>query len=357
MAPKNKETCLGCGKPFGKEYCIQCTICGLWIHHKPCSGVTDEGFKFLDDQVKATGSVYWACRSCVAYSQGITQKVRVLEREVESIKSDVRDNKGGVQRVENSIEELRRQMEKDKKELENKIAASKMEMREEWRERELRRKNIVLHRVPEAGEDIRDGEARKRHDKEICVKILEAVGLEGVEQEIKAFRRLGEKSEEDRPMVLVLRSEETKRKILEAAHRLKETAYNEVGIVPDLTNEQRREEAEMQDEAARRNEEELSAEDRSKNLKWMVVGTRGEKRMIKGVDRNPWQGVRGRGRGRARGQRGALARASLMRENIHQHLQDRRGRPAKRTHGDREAEEEEMEDGSRDQVEPPPAKR
>jgi len=353
MAPKNKDVCLGCGKPFGKEYCIQCTICGLWIHHKPCSGVTDEGFKFLDDQVKATGSVYWACRSCVAYSQGITQKVRVLEKEVEAIRVDVRENKSGVQRAENSIEDLRRQMEKDKRELEAKIAASKAEMREEWRERELRRKNVVMHRVAEAGGEVKDGEARKRHDKDMCGKILQAIGLEGMEQEIKAFRRLGEKSSEDRPIVLVLKSEEAKRKLLEASPMLKETEYKEVGIVPDLTNEQRKEEAEMQEEATRRNEEEITEDDRAKNLKWLVVGPRGEKRLIKGVERNPWQGVRGRGRGR--GARGALARASLMRENIHQHLQDRRGRTNKRTAGDREAEEEEMEMGS--QLEQPPAKR
>lgn len=57
--------------------------------------------------------------------------------------------------------------------------------------------------------------------------------------------------------------------------------------------------------AEERNKE-LSAEDRAKNLEWLVVGRKGEKRMIKGVPRSqPLQrtGVRDEGM-RAEGDRG-----------------------------------------------------
>ena len=47
-------------------------------------------------------------------------------------------------------------------------------------------------------------------------------------------------------------------------------------VVPDMTKSQRKGEQQLRDEAARRNTQ-LTEEDRNKNLKWLVVGKRGEK--------------------------------------------------------------------------------
>lgn len=95
-----------------------------------------------------------------------------------------------------------------------------------------------------------------------------------------------------------------KDRILDVARNLKETDMHEVGIVPDLTIQQRREEQQMVEEVERKNTEELSEEDAAKNLKWLVVGPRGAKRIIKGVPREqiqPWRGTGRGGRGLARG--------------------------------------------------------
>jgi hypothetical protein len=51
-----------------------------------------------------------------------------------------------------------------------------------------------------------------------------------------------------------------------------------------MTRMQRRAEDQLTKEVEKRNEQ-LTAEDREKNLRWMVVGRRGEKRMIKGTER------------------------------------------------------------------------
>ena len=51
-----------------------------------------------------------------------------------------------------------------------------------------------------------------------------------------------------------------------------------------MTKSQRRGEPKLREEADRRNGE-LTVEDRDKNLKWLVLGKRGEKRLIKGVER------------------------------------------------------------------------
>ena len=52
---------------------------------------------------------------------------------------------------------------------------------------------------------------------------------------------------------MVLKTEDTKRKLLESARELKNTEYKEVDIVPNLTVQQRREEMSMIEEAERRN--------------------------------------------------------------------------------------------------------
>jgi hypothetical protein len=49
---------------------------------------------------------------------------------------------------------------------------------------------------------------------------------------------------------------------------------------PDQTKRQKQEEMEMKAEAVRRNRD-MPSEDRSKNLAWLVVGPRGDKRLIK----------------------------------------------------------------------------
>ena len=85
-------------------------------------------------------------------------------------------------------------------------------------------------------------------------------------------------------MIVGLLREFQKEDLLDKARELKNTTFEEVGITPDLTQEQRRDEGDMVKEAEKRNET-LNAEDRSKNLRWMVVGRKGEKRIIKGIER------------------------------------------------------------------------
>jgi hypothetical protein len=101
---------------------------------------------------------------------------------------------------------------------------------------------------------------------------------------VKFVRRVGEKGEGPRPLIVGLRREWQKEDLLDRARHLKSTRFPEVVIVLDLTKEQRKEKAAMVEEVDRRNKD-LSEDDRSKNLEWMVVGARGEKRIVKGVAR------------------------------------------------------------------------
>jgi hypothetical protein len=91
--------------------------------------------------------------------------------------------------------------------------------------------------------------------------------------------------------------------LLKNCRYLAETELANVSIVPDLTEKQRRMEREIMQEAERRNLEDLTDEERAKNVAWKVVGKKGQRRLIKGS--GGWERVgRGGGVGAARG-RGA----------------------------------------------------
>ncbi|MFO0004950.1 MAG: hypothetical protein ACK559_27855, partial [bacterium] len=81
-----------------------------------------------------------------------------------------------------------------------------------------------------------------------------------------------------------MRTTDDKEVLLDNAKYLKDTHLSSVGISKDLTPQEIREEKEMEKEAERRNKD-LNQEDRAKNLKWLVVGQKGEKRLIKTTER------------------------------------------------------------------------
>jgi len=97
------------------------------------------------------------------------------------------------------------------------------------------------------------------------------------------------------------------RYVLDGARELQHTDYKDISIGPDQTRKQRQAEKRLVEVAEKKNREELTQEDMSKNLKWMAVGRKGEKRIAKVQVREESWGegpsgsqVRGRGRGRGR---------------------------------------------------------
>jgi hypothetical protein len=201
--------------------------------------------------------------------------------------------------VDKSVDKLRSDMDKaneaKKNEAANYISA------DEYREREARRLNVVIHRVSESNSTI--GEERKNADLNSCKNIFSTVGLMDWTEDIKACRRIGERGDEPRPLLVILRSETTRTALLEAARHLRNSPYAEISIVPDLTPAQRQEETTLHQEMERRNREELNEDDVQKNLKWQVVGPRGARRLIKSYARQTNQPGPTAHRGRGRGQR------------------------------------------------------
>jgi hypothetical protein len=243
-------------------------------------------------------NVSWNCDSCQASAARLEERMNALEGRFLEVENRVTRSEGIVQDNTKRVDNVEARQARIEQAMEQEREKVRRERAEEMRERDIRRKNVIMHRVGEAADTVRTVEDRRAWDLKSCDSIFRALNLEmSSENAVKFCRRVGEKGAGPRPMVVGLRREWQKEDLLESAKNLRGTQFADVSIIPDLTQEQRKEEAEMNSEVEKRNRE-LSQEDRAKNLEWMVVGARGERRMVKGTARVRGGGpVRGRGGG------------------------------------------------------------
>ena len=221
--------------------------------------------------------------------------------------SRVEDNCRNIDALRNLVEATRRELREQTAMSEGLAGRMQRIMEEELREREARRLNLVLHGVPEPGPNIKEMRERMEMDREKCEHIFVGMGARTRRHQIRFCRRVGERGQNPRPLVIGLYSEENRGHILERSRYLRNTRYEAVSVVPDLTQSQRRGEQRLREEAEGRNQE-LTNEDRERNLRWITLGSRGEKRLIKGTEREDqtrggpgWRGGwMGGGRGEGR---------------------------------------------------------
>ena len=289
-----KDPCIYCGKNCTKGT-VQCTICALWCHMS-CTGLSKEALKGLEIQAKEVGQAYWACRACMNFNNKWNKQMREVNKRQEETEAQVANNTDKIEEVRMVTEELRRELKEQAKKTEGIQERMQSVIDEELREREARRLNLVIHGLPEPEENIKEPRARMEQDKLECEKLFIAMKARTRYQSVRFCRRIGERGGDPRPLVFGVYSEEEKRHLLEKAKELLYTRYEHISIVPDMTKSQRSGEQKLRHEANQRNSQ-LSEEDRSKNLKWLVVGKRGEKRLIKGVEREGQWGRQERERG------------------------------------------------------------
>ena len=283
---KIKNPCVYCAKSAASGS-IQCTVCAMWCHNN-CTGLSKDTLKNLVAQAKEVGLAYWAC---LAFNQKWNSQIRDTMKRQDNTEKNVEENRRNINENRQSIEILRREADELRKELREKVTLShgveervEAKMADELREREARKMNLVIHGVQEVIDEIKNPKERMERDLEECSKIVSAMGVRR-KINFRFCRRLGEKGRDPRPIVVGLYSEDNRRELLGGARELRYSKYEQVSIVPDLTIMQRKSEQRLREEADRRNEE-LSEEDKERNVKWMVVGRRGEKRIIKGTERD-----------------------------------------------------------------------
>jgi len=198
----------------------------------------------------------------LASSARIEQTVKAYTDKIREIEARVTGTEDGIRDLGKKMEKMDEKISKKEENVDKKIQKGEKGILEEMREREVRRMNLMIYRVPELDDDRATGMERIEFDKKQCSKIFHAIEVRLKEDDIKFCRRVGERGEESRPLLVGLYSEADK-------------------------------------------------EDKAKNLRWAVVGARGEKRLIKTTARDNSNrqdghqrrgGARGRGGGRTRGE-------------------------------------------------------
>jgi hypothetical protein len=258
--------------------------CARFWAHKECLKMPDNTFKALDDQVKESGTAYWVCRPCQSFGQRVQHQFAennkrhdLAEKRMDAFSKRVDGTEKGMDELRDELRKLTERMNKEGNDKEDKLC-------DEMQEREVRRMNLIIHGVEEQPEEVRGNRERMEGDKSRCERIFQAMRARTKKDDLRFCRRIGERGNEPRPIVIGLENEEEKRHLLTRARDLRGTQYCDISIVPDLTKKQRMREAQMKTEAEEKNKD-LTAEEKRRNIKWIVVGRRGEKRMIKGVER------------------------------------------------------------------------
>jgi hypothetical protein len=277
--------CLCCGENCAKsQHAVRCIMCTLWAH-KDCLKMPDNIFKALDDQVKESGTAYWVCRPCQSFGQRVQHQFAesnkrhdMAEKRLDAAAKRIDGTEKRMDDLEDQLRRVTEKMSREGNDKEDRLC-------DEMQEREVRRMNLIIHGVEEQPDGLKGNRERIEGDKTRCELIFKAMRAKTRKDDLRFCRRIGEKRNEARPIVIGLESEEEKRHILNRARDLRGTQYCDISIVPDLTKKQRDREARMKVEADEKNKD-LTAEEKRRNVKWMVVGRRGEKRLIKGVERD-----------------------------------------------------------------------
>ena len=144
---KPKFPCIRCQENVSKNG-VQCTSCRLWVHI-PCQKISKDLYKILKNPTKFPG-VAWYCDSCQVSAARLDARVRAMEGNLAGVEAKIVRVEGNVMENTRRIQEVEKRQEGQ----EAARAAEKSNLRKEWndeaREREIRKKNIVVHRLPEA---------------------------------------------------------------------------------------------------------------------------------------------------------------------------------------------------------------
>jgi hypothetical protein len=222
----------------------------------------------------------------LSFAAKMNRHLQETTKRQDQLEERVNANSSSISRNEQNVEELGQELRRALAKMDSEKEARDDALCEELRERDIRRLNIDIHGLQEPDSSLFNNGDRIEADRRLCGELFAAMGVRVRGPDLRFCRRVGERGAMPRQVVVGLNSEEEKRVILARSRQLRGGRYDNVAVVPDLTKMQRRGEDKLSVEAGEKNMN-LTAEDRERGLRWLVVGKRGEKRLIKGVEREP----------------------------------------------------------------------
>lgn len=277
MPPKKATVfpCLGCKKAVTKKTGgVKCNYCEEWVHAK-CGGITPAHLQSLEE---CEGSS-WTCKPCRGVSQKFKQELQLLNLKQTKLKAQVEENQEAISKQENrltKVEQELKNVEPDKI-----VERSEEAIYEEFRERENRRDNLVIHQVTEAPGNLEKGGERKDYDIRKVIEIFNFLKCPMNPEGIKFIYRPGEQAGADRPrpIILSLHDRGARDYIISNSRMLANSNFKNISIIPDLTPKQRKEEERLRKTAEMRNKD--MGKEESENWEWVLVGIRGQRKLIK----------------------------------------------------------------------------
>lgn len=309
MPPANKANypCRGCGVHItNRQVSIQCTVCEFWAH-PDCVKISKDYLAVLLSQ---ESGATWTCETCIVVRTKLMKEVTTLYAKLDAMEDRVTTVEDTVVVVTKDVDCVKKDVSKLKEDKTKDLIATKKEIFAELAERNAKKMNIVMHNVNEPDDSIKNGKERKMEDLTTISKIGNVLGLRiDTDKDIKFSARIGPRNDSDTPRPLLVGFREiaaaTRDKMLLEARQLRNNSdYSNIGIVPDMTKQQRSEESDMWKEAEVRNSN--MDKEESLNYEWRLVGPKGEKRLLKlprlkeshQPHTQPTRGGRGRGRGK-----------------------------------------------------------
>ena len=242
-----KDVCADCKRKVRRtDEAVECEVCEIWFHNK-CQNVSDALYPVLQDK---TERVSWYCNYCSRGAKPLMKKLQKLSVKQVKTEEEVKKISERVKAIEDvSIGKLIPDMDE-------KITSKVEEEIEEYRERELRKCNLILHNVPESKKE--STEERKVEDTNMVKQIQSEIKAQPIQ--ITSVIRLGAKTQGGKPRIMKVEVANVtqKRSMLQNAKSLRKSEdekMKKIYISPDLSKRAREKGKKLREELTRRRTE------------------------------------------------------------------------------------------------------
>jgi len=274
--------CNICEKNVGeRDLGVQCELCEGW-YHASCSGVA-EIYPYLGK----IENLHWFCNQCNKNVKKTLYSLSKMEERINKVESDVETMKNEKVRLGSELRKLEKDLNGFKAEIDETLSKFSQDIKdsqktvveteiksvvgaelgfreiqvqqlqeslsktkefvEEEQDKESRRNNIVLYRVPETDDEtVTD---RVSADKKFCEQLFNKLNVGFDPEDIRKIFRLGRRVEDDRsqrersprPILVELGSYAIKNLIMHSLFKLKsmENRFKSIIISHDMTKSER----------------------------------------------------------------------------------------------------------------------
>lgn len=212
---------------------LQCEFCAAWVC-LVCTGMPEPVYDaIMDNDVP---NFIWTCDSCM----NAVPTIRNLSKMLQSVKEEQHVSREQVEKLNIRVERL-------EESIDDKVQSAI----DEYRAREARKTNVIIHNIPES--ECEEAADRKKEDSEAIEDLIKN-GLDLGHVKMEAVVRLGKKVEGKARLTKVqLDTVKSKREMLNNAKKLRNTAsWSRIYITPDLSPKEREENRKLREELKKR---------------------------------------------------------------------------------------------------------